>query len=211
VAVPLFSEPYVLTPRLAVILYTPIVIATIVAARFWRSPLGGAVLQAVACDVFLRTAAMPLLFPLGFHSRFDLWVPVIVCLPVAAFWIFWRSIGTRPATVIAAASLSWWFVHTFSDISYYTNERWPATFTLAIAFLCIAWIPRAAILWAGIEPLLVTIGGWLVSVPFYKVHTANLRVSDFERALFSVALPCAILGVTLAILDNKKGPRSEPV
>jgi hypothetical protein len=38
-----------------------------------------------------------------------------------------------------------------------------------------------------------------------------MRFSDLERALFSVALPCAILGVTLGILDNKKGPRREPV
>jgi hypothetical protein len=199
ISFPLRIESYVLSIGLTLMLYAPAMVVALIAARNRRTTLGAASLLALGCALCLRLAAFPLLSWLAFQNRIDLWAPIVVCLPAAAFFFGRPIAGVRPATIIAGVAQAWWFCHTFTDFIYYNGDAVQTTLAIASALFLIAVVKPATfrwnIFWSTIEPARVVLIGWLSSLPFYKIHTQNMRFPDLKMQLFSVALPCAILGL----------------
>jgi hypothetical protein len=199
ISFPLRIESYVLSVGLTLVLYAPAIVVALIAIRHRNTTLGAASLLALGCALCLRLVASQLMFWLAFQNRIDLWAPVVICLPAAAFFFVRPIAGVRPATVIAGAAQAWWFCHTFTDFLYYNGNAVQTTLAIASALFLIAVVKPAAFrwqfVWSTIEPACVILIGWLSSVPFYKIHTQNMRISDLEMQMFSVALPCAIVGL----------------
>jgi hypothetical protein len=199
ISFPLRIESYVLSIGLTLMLYAPAMLVALIAVRHRRTTLGAGSLLALGCVLCLRLAAFPLLSWLAFQSRFDLWAPVVICLPAAAFFSIRPIAGVRPATIIAGVAQAWWFCHTFTDFIYYNGETVQTSIAIGSALFLIATIkpetPSWRVAWSAIEPACVVLMGWLSSVPFYKIHTQNMRIPDLKLQLFSVALPCVILGL----------------
>jgi hypothetical protein len=198
ISFPLRIESYVLTIGLTLMLYAPAIVVALIAIRHRRTTLGAASLLALGCVLCLRLAAFPLLSWLAFQQRIDLWAPVVVCLPAAAFFFVRPIAGVRPATIIAGVVQAWWFCHTFVDFVYYNGDAVQTTIAIGSALFLIAVVKPAAfswkVVWSAIEPACVVLIGWLSSLPFYKIHTQNMRIPDLQLQLFSVALPCVVLG-----------------
>jgi hypothetical protein len=199
ISFPLRIESYVLSIGLTLMLYAPAMVVALIAVRHRRTTLAAASLLSLGCVLCLRLVASPLMFWLGFQNRIDLWAPVVVCLPAAAFFFIRPIAGVRPATIIAGVAQAWWFCHTFTDFIYYNGEAVQTSIAIGTALFLIAIIkPETTswrVAWSAIEPVCVVLIGWLSSVPFYKIHTQNMRIPDLKLQLFSVALPCVILGL----------------
>src|SRR3977135_3851780 len=84
ISIPLRIESYILTTWVTLVMYTPLTIAALIAIQYRRSPLGAATLLTLGCVICLRIAVTSaLLWRFGFQSRFGLWIPVLICLPIA--------------------------------------------------------------------------------------------------------------------------------
>jgi hypothetical protein len=208
ISFPLRIESYVLSIGLTLMLYAPAMVVALIAIRHRNTALGGASLLALGCVLCLRLVASQLMFWLAFQNRIDLWAPVVVCLPAATFFFVRPIAGVRPATMIAGVTQAWWFCHTFTDFLYYNGDAVQTTLAIASALFLIAVVKPAAfrwqVVWSTIEPVCVALIGWLSSVPFYKIHTQNMRIPDLRMQMFSVALPCAILGLVWSLAAGRR-------
>jgi hypothetical protein len=86
------------------------------------------------------------------------------------------------------------------------------TLAIASALVLVVLVRPAVFLWkvgwSAIEPPLIVLLGWLSSLPFYKIHTLNMRIPDLTLQMFSAALPCAVLGVLLSVV--RRAPIQHP-
>jgi hypothetical protein len=197
-----------LTIGLTLMLYAPAIVVALIAIRLRHTTLGAASLLALGSVLCLRLAASPLLTWLAFHRRIDLWAPVVVCLPAAAFFFVRPIAGVRPATIIAGVAQAWWFCHTFVDFIYYNGDASQTSIAIGSALFLVAVVKPAAfswrVAWSMIEPACVVLLGWLSSLPFYKIHTQNMRIPDLQLQLFSVALPCVVLGGLWSVAARRR-------
>jgi hypothetical protein len=208
IAFPLRLEDYVLSLGLTLMLYAPAIVVALIAVRYRRTTLGAASLLALGIVVCLRLFALPLMNWLAFQTRLDLWTPVILSLPAAAVFFIRPVAGVRPATIVAGVAQAWWFVHTFTDFIYYRGDVVQMTLAIGSAMFLVAAITPATtqtrVAWSTIEPVCVVLIGWLSSLPFYKIHTQNMRIPDLKMQMFSVALPAAILGLIWGLAAERR-------
>ena len=208
IALALQLEGYVVSLGTTLMLHAPALAVALFAIWNRRTTLGAASLLALGIVLCLRPFTLLLLRWLAFQNRMDLWTPVVLSLPAIAVFFIRPIARVRPATIVAGVVEAWWFVHTFTDFLYYTGEIVQMTLAIGSAMFLVAAIApptfRWRVAWSTIEPACVALVGWLTSLPFYKIHTQNMRIPDLTMQLFSVALPTAILGLVWGLTAERR-------